>query len=152
MDGPSRLSPSRIILSSVGVVWSGYSPMSNASFRFKPPTWHLIPTTSVPLPCRSRLLNNYCVCFRTSNALIKESAAMQVHPARIALPRKLGARIAPHQLWSHLSVGQQQHVRQVLIRMAQQLMVHRPNPPRTEEATHDPRSQSEPSQNHPATS
>jgi hypothetical protein len=77
---------------------------------------------------------------------------MQVHPVRIAPPLKPGARIAPHQLWSHLSVGQQQHVRQVLIRVAQQLMVHRPNPPRTEEATHDPRSQSEPSQNHPATS
>jgi len=67
-------------------------------------------------------------------------------------PLTSGDRIAPHQLWSHLSVGQQQHVRQVLIRVAQQLMVHRPNPPRTEEATHDPRSQSEPSQNHPATS
>jgi len=77
---------------------------------------------------------------------------MQVHIAPTAPPLTSGDRIAPHQLWSHLSVGQQQHVRQVLIRVAQQLMVHRPNPPRTEEATHDPRSQSEPSQNHPATS
>lgn len=77
---------------------------------------------------------------------------MQVHPAPTAPPLKPGDRIAPHQLWSHLSVGQQQHVRQVLIRVAQQLMVHRPSPLRTEEATHDPRSQSEPSQNYPATS
>jgi hypothetical protein len=30
------------MLSSVVVVWSGCDLMSNGSFRFKPPTWHLI--------------------------------------------------------------------------------------------------------------
>ena len=77
---------------------------------------------------------------------------MRVHPARAAPPLKPDDRIAPHQLWSHLSVGQQQHVRQVLIGVTQQLMVHWPSQPRTEEVTHAPRSQSEPSENYPATS
>jgi hypothetical protein len=78
---------------------------------------------------------------------------MRVHPARAAPPLEPDARIAPQQLWSHLSVGQQQHVRQVLIGVAQQLLAHLPSQPRTEEATHhDPRSQSEPSENHPPTS
>ena len=42
---------------------------------------------------------------------------MRVHPARAAPvpPLKPDDRIAPHQLWSHLSVGQQQHVRRVLL-------------------------------------
>src|SRR5712691_7790727 len=40
MDGPSRLSPSLTMRSSVVVVWSGCGPMSNGSFRCKPPTWH----------------------------------------------------------------------------------------------------------------
>ena len=77
---------------------------------------------------------------------------MRVHPARAAPPFKPDDRIAPHQLWSHLSVGQQQHVRQVLIHVAQQLLAHRPSQLRTEETTHDPRFQSEPSENYPATS
>src|SRR5215831_20754435 len=126
--------------------------MSNASFRCKPPTWSLIPAPSVSLPCRLRLLNNCCVCFRTSNMPIKESAAMRVHPARAAPPLKPDARIAPHQLWSYLSVGQQQHVRQVLIGIAQQLLAHRPSQPQTEELTHVPRSQSESSENYVAPS
>src|SRR5262247_4634217 len=126
--------------------------MSNASFRCKLPTWSLIPAPSVSLPCRLRLLNNCWVCFRTSNTPIKESAAMRVHPARAAPPLKPDDRIAPHQLWSHLSVGQQQHVRQVLIGVAQQLMVHRPSQPRPQEVTHAPRSQSESSENDPAPS
>jgi len=70
---------------------------------------------------------------------------MRVHPARAAPLLQPDDRIAPHQLWSLLSVGQQQHVRQVLISVAQQLMAHRPIQPRTEETTHAPRSQSEPS-------
>ena len=74
----------------------------------------------------------------TSNTLVKESAAMRVHPARAAPPRKPDDQIAPHQLWSHLSVGQHQHVRQVLIGVAQQLIAHRPSQPRTEELTHAP--------------
>jgi hypothetical protein len=41
---------------------------------------------------------------------------MRVHPTRAAPPRKPDGQIAPHQLWSHLSIGQQQHVRQVLRR------------------------------------
>jgi hypothetical protein len=65
---------------------------------------------------------------------------MRVHPARAAPPLKPDDRIAPHQLWSHLSVGQQQHVRQVLIHVAQQLMAHQLSTPRTEETTHDSRS------------
>ena len=65
---------------------------------------------------------------------------MRVHPARAAPPLKPDDRIAPHQLWSHLSVGQQQHVRQVLIGVAQQLIAHRPSQPRTEELTHAHRS------------
>ena len=79
---------------------------------------------------------------------------MRVHPARAApVPLlKPDDRIAPHQLWSQLSVGQQQHVRRVLIGVAQQLLTYRPSPPRAEETTHDPRFQSEPSANYPATS
>jgi hypothetical protein len=56
---------------------------------------------------------------------------MRVQPARAAPvpPLKPDDRIAPHQLWSHLSVGQQQHVRQGLIGVAQQLMsIGRANP------------------------
>ncbi len=65
---------------------------------------------------------------------------MRVYPARAAPPLKPDDRIAPHQLWSHLSVAQQQHVRQVLIGVAQQLIrAHPPSPPPTEEATYDPR-------------
>jgi hypothetical protein len=54
---------------------------------------------------------------------------MRVHPARAAPPLEPDDRIAPHQLWSHLSVGQQQHVRQVLIGVAQQLLAHLPSQP-----------------------
>ena len=36
---------------------------------------------------------------------------MRVHPARAAPPLAPDGRIAPHQLWSHLSISQQQHVR-----------------------------------------
>ena len=79
---------------------------------------------------------------------------MRVHPALAAPvpPLKPDDRIAPHQLWSHLSVGQQQHVRRVIIGVAQQLLTYRPSPPRPEETTHDPRAQSESSENYPATS
>src|SRR6266702_2783061 len=68
----------------------------------------------------------------TSNTPIKESAAMRVHPARAAPSPKPHDQIAPHQLWSHLSVSQQQHVRQLLIVVAQQLLAHRPRQPRIE--------------------
>src|SRR4030095_10388305 len=88
----------------------------------------------------------------TSNTPIRQSVVMQVHPARVAPPLKPDDRIAPHQLWSYLSVSQQQHVRQVLIGVAQQLLGHPRSPPRTEEVTHVPRSQSESSENYPATS
>ena len=49
---------------------------------------------------------------------------MRVRPARVAPSLKPHDQIAPHQLWSHLSVSQQQHVRQVLIGVAQQLLAH----------------------------
>src|SRR6516165_7086398 len=126
--------------------------MSNASFRCKPPTWNLIPAPSVSLPCRLRLLNNCCVCFMTSNTPIKESAAMRVHPARAAPPRKPDDQIAPHPLWSHLTVSQQQHVRQVLLGVAQQLLAHRPSQSHTKEVPHAPGSQSESSENYSAPS
>ncbi len=77
---------------------------------------------------------------------------MRVQPARAAPPLEHDDRIAPHQLWSHLSVSQHQHVRKVLIGVAQQLLAHLPRQPRTEEATHDSRSQPEPSENHLPTS
>jgi hypothetical protein len=70
---------------------------------------------------------------------------MRVHPARAAPPRQPDDRLAPHPLWRQLSVGQHQHVRQVRIGVAQQLLTDRPSPPRTEETTHAPREQSEPS-------
>jgi hypothetical protein len=62
---------------------------------------------------------------------------MSVHPARAAPPPS-DDRIAPHQLWPHLSSGQQQQVRQVLIGVAQQVVARLPNPLRSEETTHDP--------------
>ena len=66
---------------------------------------------------------------------------MRVHPARAAPPLKPDDRIAPHQLWSHLSVGQQQRVRQVLIGVAQHVVTCQPNPLPSEETTHDCQSQ-----------
>ncbi len=77
---------------------------------------------------------------------------MRVRPARAAPSLKPDDQIAPLQLWSHLSGSQQQHVRQVLIGVAQQLLAHRPSQPRTEEIPHVPRSQSESSENYPAPS
>ena len=68
---------------------------------------------------------------------------MPVHSARAAPPLQSDNRIAPHQLWQHLSCGQQQHVRQVLIGVAQQLVADLPNPSQREETTHDPQSQPE---------
>ena len=47
---------------------------------------------------------------------------MPVHPARAAPTRPSDDRIAPHQLWPHLSSGQQQQVRQVLTGVAQELV------------------------------
>ncbi len=62
---------------------------------------------------------------------------MPVHPARAAPPPS-DDRIAPQQLWPHLSSRQQQHVRQALIGAAQQLMAHLLRPLRPEEIKHDP--------------
>jgi hypothetical protein len=53
---------------------------------------------------------------------------MRVHPARAAPPLDPDALIAPHQLWRHLSRSQQQHVRKVLVGVAQQLLAHLPSP------------------------
>ena len=71
---------------------------------------------------------------------------MPAHPARAAPPPEPDSPIAPYQLWRHLSVGQQQHVRTVLIRVAQQLLAQLPSQPLTEETTYDPRSQLKPSE------
>src|SRR5712691_4307305 len=132
------------MLNSAVVAGCGCGPQWNGECPCQPPTGHLIPTTGVPLPCRSPLLNHCCVFFMTSNRLVKESAAMRVHPARAAPPLEPNDRMAPPQLWNSLSVGQPQHVRQVRIGVAQPLRAHLPRPPRTEEATHAPRSQPEP--------
>lgn len=63
---------------------------------------------------------------------------MPVQPARAAPPPQSDDRIAPHQLWHHLSSGQRQHVRRVLIGVAQQLVAYLPSPSQREETTHDP--------------
>ena len=76
---------------------------------------------------------------------------MPVQPARAAPPQS-DDRIAPHQLWQHLSSGQQQHVRRVLIGVAQQLVAHLPSPSQREETTHAPQFQPQPRQTHPPTS
>ena len=47
---------------------------------------------------------------------------MPAHLTRAAPPSPSDDRIAPHQLWPHLSSGQQQHVRQVLISVAKHLV------------------------------
>src|SRR5262252_2511333 len=88
----------------------------------------------------------------TSTMPVKESAAMPVQPARAAPPYQSDDRIAPYQLWQHLSSRQQQHVRQVLLHVAQQLVAHVPNPVQCKETTHAPQSHPEPSATHPATS
>src|SRR6266849_1965536 len=134
------------------VAWSGCGPMWSGLSPFKPLTWHLIPPPSVLRPFRSALLHNCCVWFMTSTMPVKESAAMRVHRARAAPSHQPDGLIAPQQLWRHLSVGQQQHVRKILLGVAQQLLVHLPSPSRREETTHDPRSQPESSETHPPTS
>jgi hypothetical protein len=66
---------------------------------------------------------------------------MPVQPARAAPPPQSDDRIVPHQLWQHLSSGQQQHVRRVLIGVAQQLVIHLQSPSQHEETSHGPQSQ-----------
>ena len=68
---------------------------------------------------------------------------MSVHLARAAPRRPSADPIVPHQLWPHLSRDQQQQVRQVLIRVAQQVVAQAPSPFASEETTHDLPSQSE---------
>ena len=55
---------------------------------------------------------------------VKESAGMPAHLTRATPPPPSDDRIAPHQLWPHLSSGQQHQVRQVLIGVAKQLVAH----------------------------
>lgn len=74
---------------------------------------------------------------------------MPAHPPRAAPSPQHDRAIAPQHLWGYLSTSQQQHVRQVLIGVAQQVMTHLPYPTRTEEAPDASRSQPEPSENHP---
>ena len=62
---------------------------------------------------------------------------MPAHLTRAAPPSPNDAPIAPHQLWPHLSSGQQQHVRQVLISVAKHLVAPRPQPSLPEEMRHD---------------
>ncbi len=57
--------------------------------------------------------------------------------ARAAPPSLHDAPIAPQHLWPHLSNGQQQHVRQVLIQIAQHLVAHEPPPASHEETRYD---------------
>jgi hypothetical protein len=56
---------------------------------------------------------------------------------RVSPPSPSDDPITPHQLWHHLSSGQQQHVRQVLISVAKHLVAHRPPILSSEETTHD---------------
>src|SRR2546423_7588818 len=134
------------------VVWSGCGPMWSDGSPYKLPTWPLIPPPSVLLPFRSALLNNCCVWFMTSTMPRKESAAMRVPRPRAAPPRQPDSLIAPPQLWQHLSVGQQQHVRKILLGVAQQLVAYLPSPSPCEETPHDARSHLECSATHPAAS
>src|SRR5712692_11835892 len=80
----------------------------------------------------------------------KESAAMPASGAQAAPPPEPNCPIAPHQLWGYLSMSQQQHVRKVLIGVAQQLLAHLPHHPLSEEPSHAPRSQSQSGENHVA--
>ena len=77
---------------------------------------------------------------------------MRVPRPRAAPPRQPDSLIAPQQLWQHLSVGQQQHVRTILLGVVQQLVAHLPSPSRREETTHDPRVHPESSETDPSTS
>src|SRR5215813_5058819 len=82
----------------------------------------------------------------------KESAAMRVPRPRAAPPPQPDRLIAPHQLWQHLSIGQQQHVRKVLLGVVQQLVAHLPSPLPYEETPHGSRSHPECSETHSAAS
>ena len=62
---------------------------------------------------------------------------MPADRARAAPPSLIDAPIAPQHLWHHLSNGQQQHVRQVLIQVAKHLVAHRPHPSPQEETPYD---------------
>ena len=75
---------------------------------------------------------------------------MPAHCARAAPTPEPDSPIAPHQLWGYLSTSQQQHVRKVLIGVAQQLLSHLPSQPQAEERTDEPRSRSESGENHHA--
>lgn len=60
---------------------------------------------------------------------------MQPFPAQATpLPGNPGA-IVPHQLWAHLTPGQQQHVRQALIAVGQRLLDNLLNPPPPQESS-----------------
>src|SRR6266487_3125996 len=118
------------------VVWCGCGPRSNDWFLCEPPTSNLIRTTSVLLRYRLPLLNNYCVLFMTSNMPVKESTAMPAHPTRAAPRPAPDSLIAPHQLWGCLSRSQQQHVRTVLIRVAQHVVASLPPHPPSEETSY----------------
>ena len=61
---------------------------------------------------------------------------MRVPRPRAAPPRQPDSLIAPPQLWQHLSVGQQQHVRKILLGVAQQLVAYLPSPSPCEETPH----------------
>ena len=62
---------------------------------------------------------------------------MPAHLTRAAPPSPSDDRIAPHQLWPHLSSGQQQHVRQVMISVAKHLVAPQPHLSLHEEMSHD---------------
>src|SRR2546428_7200004 len=136
------------MLHSAVVVWCGCGPRSNDWFLCEPPTSHLIRTTSAPLLCRFPLLNNYCVLFMTSNMAGEESTAMPAHPTRAAPPTEPDSPIAPHQLWGYLSRSPQQHVRTVLIRVAQHVVASLPRHQASEETSYAPQSPSQSGDNH----
>ena len=67
---------------------------------------------------------------------------MPAHPTRAAPLPKSDSPIAPHQLWGCLSMSQQQHVRTVLIRVAQHVVASLPRHPSSEEPSYAPPSPS----------
>src|SRR5712691_108649 len=110
---------------------------------------------NLPAQCRlllSRLplLNNYCVLFMTSNMPVKESTVMPAHPTRAAPRPEPDSPIAPHQLWGCLSRSQQQHVRTVLIRVAQHVVASLPHHQSSEETSYAPQSPSQSGEHHVA--
>jgi hypothetical protein len=73
---------------------------------------------------------------------------MPAHPTRAAPLPKSDSPIAPRQLWGYLSMSQQQHVRTVLIRVAQHVVASLPRHHASEETSYALQSPSQSGENH----